>query len=151
MCVSIYFVYKVHKILRWLQAFINYCIFVHFFHQISGDFPNVQDALYKATSRLRDNFFAITQNTGGAGIYRRLSDSIPSSLGGTPVVGANRDLNVHSLSQSIDHLTLSRNLDRSSAPGIWTPKVCLFLSIACFTFQVFPFYMIKFDDRRWVG
>ncbi|XP_058761972.1 KH domain-containing protein HEN4-like [Vicia villosa] len=93
-----------------------------FFHQISGDFPNVQDALYKATSRLRDNFFAIAQNTGGAGIYRRPSDSVPSSLGGTPVVGANRDLNVHSLSQSIDHLTLSRNLDRSSGTGVWTPK-----------------------------
>ncbi|KAL5054510.1 hypothetical protein RYX36_035192 [Vicia faba] len=89
--------------------------------QISGDFPNVQDALYKATNRLRDHFFAIAQNSGGAGLFRRLSD-IPLSLGGTPVVGVNHDLNVHSLSQSIDHLTLSRNLDRSSAPGVWEPK-----------------------------
>ncbi|CAK8577946.1 unnamed protein product [Lathyrus sativus] len=90
--------------------------------QITGDFPNVQDALYKATSRLRDHLFPITQNSNGTGSYRILRDSIPLSLGGQPVLGVNHDLSVHSLSQSIDHLTLSQNLDRSSAPGVRPPK-----------------------------
>ncbi|KAK7302582.1 hypothetical protein RJT34_13474 [Clitoria ternatea] len=55
--------------------------------QISGEFSNVQDALYNATGRLRDNLFVSTQN--GAGIrglssievdtspYGRLRDVVP--------------------------------------------------------------------------
>jgi poly(rC)-binding protein 2/3/4 len=85
--------------------------------QISGDFPNVQDALYNATSRLRDHLFGITQNGDGTGPNGRLRDYGTNDHG----------LNIHSLSQSIDHLTLSRNSDRSSSPGVGAPKVFLFL------------------------
>ncbi|XP_061358348.1 KH domain-containing protein HEN4-like [Gastrolobium bilobum] len=56
--------------------------------QISGELSNVQDALYNATGRLRDHLFSSTQNSAG------------------------------SLSQSIDHLSLSRNIDYPSSPGL---------------------------------
>jgi hypothetical protein len=126
--VSLYFVYLVIKIFQCLQAFINYCIFGHFFPQISGDFPNVQDALYNATSRLRDHLFGITQNGGGTGPNGRLRDYGTNDHG----------LNIHSLSHSIDHLTLSRNSDRSSSPGVGAPKVFLFLSSGWFSFATYP-------------
>lgn len=91
--------------------------------QISGELPNVRDALYNATRRLRDHIFLIAQNSGGTGPYRRPRDSIPLGLGGQSVVGSNHGPSIHSLSQSMDHLTLSRNSGRSASSGVWAPKV----------------------------
>jgi len=108
------------------------------FPQISGELPNVRDALYNATRRLRDHIFLIAQNSGGTGSHRRPRDSIPLGLGGQSVVGSNHGPSIHSLSQSMDHLTLSRNSGRSASSGVWAPKVCLFLSIDWFSFANFP-------------
>ncbi|XP_027345653.1 KH domain-containing protein HEN4-like isoform X2 [Abrus precatorius] len=73
--------------------------------QISGVFSNVQDALYNATGRLRDNLFVSTQNSGGTrslssvladiGPYRRLRDPIP--VGDQPNVAVSHSLSRHPL------------------------------------------------------
>ncbi|XP_028772088.1 KH domain-containing protein HEN4 [Neltuma alba] len=86
--------------------------------QISGVFSNVQDALYNATGRLRDNLFASTQNVAGTrsisavshtSPYVRLGDSAP--LGGQPGSGISHNQTRHTFSQSIDHPGLPRNSD----------------------------------------
>ncbi|KAG5038289.1 hypothetical protein AAZX31_07G168000 [Glycine max] len=59
--------------------------------QISGEFSNVQAAIYNATGRLRDNLFVSTQNSGGA---RSLSSVLS---GGKPTVAVSLSLNRHSL------------------------------------------------------
>lgn len=108
----------------------------HHFPQIAGEFSNVQDALYNATGRLRDHLFVSTQNSVRASPYGRMRDPVP--LGGQPVVGVAHSLNRHSLSQSMDNLTLSRNSDHPSSPGLWAPKVYHFLSVGWFSFPIFP-------------
>ncbi|MCI17519.1 KH domain-containing protein [Trifolium medium] len=72
---------------------------------------------------MRDHLFGITQNGGGTGPYGKLRDYA------TPDHG----LNIHSLSQSIDHLTLSQNSDRSSSPGVWAPKAVGGINSKCLT------------------
>ncbi|WJX22081.1 hypothetical protein P8452_11423 [Trifolium repens] len=180
--------------------------------QISGEFSNVQDALYNATGRLRDNLFGGTQNSAGTSSlssvradtspYGRLRDvplggqsslrtdtspyvrlrdvplvgqsslqadtnpyvrlrdvplgsqsslqadispygrlrDVPLGgqsslqadispygrlrdvpLGGQSSVGISHSLNRHTFSQGIDNFNLSRNYDRPSSPGLWTP------------------------------
>ncbi|KAL1364948.1 hypothetical protein AAHE18_03G253200 [Arachis hypogaea] len=94
--------------------------------QISGEFSNVKDALHNVTSRLRDNLFVSVRNgAGGRNLssvpaetnpYGRPRDHIP--LGGPPVLGVPHSLGTHSLSQSLDHLSLNPNLDHPS-PGSW--------------------------------
>ncbi|MED6106547.1 hypothetical protein PIB30_005535 [Stylosanthes scabra] len=94
--------------------------------QISGELSNVKDALHNVTSRLRDNLFVSTRNSSGVrnlssvpaetSPYGRPRDHIP--LGGPPVLGVSHSLGTHSLSQSIDHLSLNPNLDHPS-PGSW--------------------------------
>ncbi|KAK7328088.1 hypothetical protein VNO77_22184 [Canavalia gladiata] len=98
--------------------------------QISGEFPNVQDALYNATGRLRDNLFVGTQNSAGTRTlpslrvdtspYGRQRDVVP--LGSHPATATSYSLSSrHSFAQGIDHFSLSRNLERPSSPGLWTP------------------------------
>lgn len=67
-----------------VQAFINYYHFSLVPPQISGEFLNVQDALYSATSRLRDHHFASTQNSVG-------TRSLSSGLADTGPPGRLRD------------------------------------------------------------
>ncbi|TKY71512.1 KH domain-containing protein [Spatholobus suberectus] len=97
--------------------------------QISGEFSRVQDALYNATGRLRDNLFVSTQNSAGTrslsslrvdtSPYGRLQDVIP--FGSQPPPATSHSLSRHAFAQGIDHLTHSRNLDHPSSPGLWTP------------------------------
>ncbi|XP_027932391.1 KH domain-containing protein HEN4 [Vigna unguiculata] len=96
--------------------------------QISGDFSSVQDALYNATGRLRDNLFASTENSAGTrslsslrvdnSPYGRLHDVVP--LGSQLPAVTSHSLNRHTFSRDIDHLAHSRSLDRPSSPGLWT-------------------------------
>lgn len=186
-----------------LAVILNYVVilfipFFSFFSQISGEFSNVQDALYNATGRLRDNLFGGTQNSTGTrslssvradtSPYGRLTDvplgsqsslradtnpyarlrdvslvgqsslqadtspyvrlrDVPLGgqsslqadtspygrprdvrLGGQSAVGISHSLSRHTFSQGMDHFSLSRNYDRPSSPGLWTPPVSLFLS-----------------------
>lgn len=88
-----------------------------FFPQISGVFSNVQDALYNATGRLRDNLFASTQNLAGTrsasavlhdtSSYGRPGDS--ARFGGQHFAGISHNQNKHAFSQSIEHPGLPRN------------------------------------------
>lgn len=108
--------------------FISYTIYIVFFPQISGDFSSVQDALYNATGRLRDNLFASTENSAGTrslsslrvdnSPYGRLHDVVP--LGSQLPAVTSHSLNRHTFSRDIDHLAHSRSLDRPSSPGLWT-------------------------------
>ncbi|ESW20352.1 hypothetical protein PHAVU_006G201600 [Phaseolus vulgaris] len=96
--------------------------------QISGDFSSVQDALYNATGRLRDNLFASTQYSAGArslstlrvdsSPYGRLQDVVP--LGSQLPAATSHSLSRHTFAHGIDHHALSRSLDRPSSPGLWT-------------------------------
>ncbi|KAK4254214.1 hypothetical protein QN277_009624 [Acacia crassicarpa] len=98
--------------------------------QISGVFSNVQDALYNATGRLRDNLFASTQNVAGTrstsvvlhdtSPYGRLGDSAP--LVGQPGVGISHNQSKHTFSQSIDHPGLPQNSDCPPS-GLWTSQM----------------------------
>ncbi|XP_027339729.1 KH domain-containing protein HEN4-like isoform X2 [Abrus precatorius] len=98
--------------------------------QISGEFSNVQDALYNATGRLRDNLFISTQNSAGTrsfsslqvdtSPYGRLRDVVP--LGSQPASATSHSLSRHTFAQGIDHRPLSRNLERPSSPGFWMPS-----------------------------
>ncbi|RDX91236.1 KH domain-containing protein HEN4, partial [Mucuna pruriens] len=95
--------------------------------QISGEFSSVQDALYNATGRLRDNLFVSTQNSTGTrslssvrvdtSPYGRLQDIVP--LGSQLPATTSHSLSRHTFAQGIDHLALSRNLDGPSSPGLW--------------------------------
>jgi len=88
----------------------------------------VQDALYNATGRLRDNLFAITQNSTGPrslsslrvdnSPYGRLQDVVP--LGSQLPAPTSHSLSRHTFAHGIDHLALSRSLDRPSSPDSWT-------------------------------
>jgi len=109
-------------------VFISYTIYILFFPQISGDFSSVQDALYNATGRLRDNLFASTQYSAGArslsslrvdsSPYGRLQDVVP--LGSQLPAATSHSLSRHTFAHGIDHHALSRSLDRPSSPGLWT-------------------------------
>ncbi|KAJ7968311.1 KH domain-containing protein family [Quillaja saponaria] len=97
--------------------------------QISGEFPNVQDALYHATGRLRDNIFASMQNTAGTrsssvltdtSSYGRLRD--PAPLGKEQAVGVSHGLSRHTPTQSMDHLGIYRNLDHPPSPRLWSTQ-----------------------------
>lgn len=88
----------------------------------------MQDALYNATGRLRDNLFASTQNSAGTrslsslrvdnSPYRRLQDVVP--LGSQLPAATSHSLSRHTFSHGIDHLAHSRSLDRPSSPGYWS-------------------------------
>ncbi|XP_059647985.1 KH domain-containing protein HEN4 [Cornus florida] len=99
--------------------------------QITGEFVNVQDALYNVTGRLRDNFFP-SKISNGSGIrssssaitevspYGRSRD--PSSLG-LHSVGVSHNINRHpTLTQSMDHLGLSQNFDHPPLPRSWASE-----------------------------
>ncbi|KAK9287451.1 hypothetical protein L1049_015872 [Liquidambar formosana] len=100
--------------------------------QISGEFVNVQDAVYHVTGRLRDNLFPSKPlndagtRSGSSVIteispYGRVRD--PASLGLQSSVGISHSLNRHtSLTQSMDHLGLSRNLDHPTSPRSWASQ-----------------------------
>ncbi|KAH1218208.1 KH domain-containing protein HEN4 [Glycine max] len=105
--------------------------------QISGEFSSVQDALYNATGRLRDNLFVSTQNSAGTRSLSSLRvDTSPYGIqqdfvphGSQLPATTSHCLSRHTFAQGIDHLGLSRNLDhpsspgkldRPSSPGLWT-------------------------------
>ncbi|KAK7412173.1 hypothetical protein VNO78_03623 [Psophocarpus tetragonolobus] len=97
--------------------------------QISGELSSVQDALYDATGRLRDNLFVSTQNIAGTrslsslrvdtSPYHRLQDVVP--LASLQPTATSHSLSRHSFAQGIDHPALSRDFDYPSSPGLWTP------------------------------
>lgn len=103
----------------------------------------MQDALYNATGRLRDNFFVGTHNSVGTrslssvrpdtSPYGRPRDVVP--LGSQPALGISHSLSRHTFSQGVDHLAFSRNLDRPSSPGLWTPPVYPSLLVGWFYLQ----------------
>ncbi|KAM1790321.1 hypothetical protein ACFX12_034404 [Malus domestica] len=110
--------------------------------QISGDFSNVQDALYNITGRLRDNLFSSTVSNSG----RRSSSSMltatdtspygrprdPALIGFQPSssVGVTHGLSHHTtLVQSMDHLGLSHSLDHPSPPRPWASQLAAFTDV----------------------
>ncbi|KAK9905236.1 hypothetical protein M0R45_000348 [Rubus argutus] len=101
--------------------------------QVSGDFSNVQDALYNITGRLRDNLFSSTVNNSGRRNsstlltdtipYGRLRDPAPIGFQSSSSVGVTHGLSRHTtLSQSMDHLGLN-NLDHPSSPRPWASQM----------------------------
>ncbi|XP_011087955.1 KH domain-containing protein HEN4 isoform X1 [Sesamum indicum] len=97
--------------------------------QITGEFLNVQDALYKVTDRLRSNMFSIRMSTGsGNRNFSRTENSAfgrvrdPPPFGSQFSVGGSDNLNdLKSLSESMDHLGISNNIDQPSSPSSLTP------------------------------
>uniref|UniRef100_A0A5B7BJP2 K Homology domain-containing protein n=1 Tax=Davidia involucrata TaxID=16924 RepID=A0A5B7BJP2_DAVIN len=100
--------------------------------QITGEFTNVQDALYNVTGRLRDNLFP-SKMLNGTGT--RSSSSViteispyasvrePPSLGLHSSVGVSHGLDRHiTLTQSMDHLGLSHNYDHPPSPRLWASQ-----------------------------
>lgn len=96
-------------------SYFPYCFFIS---QISGQFVNIQDALYHVTSRLRNNLFTSkTTNTSGSGNGKLISD--------TTIHGSVRDMTPSSLhhssmtSMSINgQATLRQGLDPSLRPHV---------------------------------
>lgn len=100
--------------------------------QISGEFVNVQDALYHITSRLRENLFPNkTLNDAGprsssSGLseispFSRMRD--PTSVGGHQSISVSHGLNRNTnLSHSMDHLGLSHSLTRPTSPQLWSSQ-----------------------------
>ncbi|PIN18651.1 PolyC-binding proteins alphaCP-1 [Handroanthus impetiginosus] len=92
--------------------------------QITGEFVNVQDALYKVTARLRDNIFSNKMSTGGGNrnfwriensSYGRVRD--PPRFESHLSPGIPDNLNEHkSLTLSMDNLGISNNMDRPPSP-----------------------------------
>ncbi|KAG7011555.1 KH domain-containing protein HEN4 [Cucurbita argyrosperma subsp. argyrosperma] len=101
--------------------------------QISGEFSNVQDALYNVTGRLRDNLFSSalsnsgTRNGAGTSIYHetspygRVRDPAPV-VRTTPVATSHGSFIQHTTAQNTDDLGLSHSLDSSSSPGFWASQ-----------------------------
>ncbi|XP_004290406.1 PREDICTED: poly(rC)-binding protein 3-like [Fragaria vesca subsp. vesca] len=98
--------------------------------QFQEYFSNVQDALYNITGRLRDNLFSSGVNNLGrrnssavltdSNPYGRLRDPAPIVFQPTSSTGVTHGLGRHTtLSQSMDHLGLSHNLDHPSSPKPW--------------------------------
>ncbi|KAF3435099.1 hypothetical protein FNV43_RR22186 [Rhamnella rubrinervis] len=110
--------------------------------QISGDFSSVQDALYSATGRLRDNLFSSTLNSSGTrnsstllpdtSPYGRMRDSAPHGIHASPPA---HSFSRHTtLTQSMDHLGLSHALDRPpSPPKAWASQMMGGVSTRGFT------------------
>ncbi|XP_024165108.1 KH domain-containing protein HEN4 isoform X2 [Rosa chinensis] len=102
--------------------------------QVSGNFSSVQDALYNITGRLRDNLFSNTVNNSGrrnssavltdTSPYGRLRDPAPTGFQPSSSVGVTYGLGRHTtLTQSMDHLGLSHNLDHPSSPRPWATQM----------------------------
>ncbi|KAM1759951.1 KH domain-containing protein HEN4-like isoform X1 [Malus sylvestris] len=108
--------------------------------QISGDFSNVQDALYNITGRLRDNLFSSTVSNPGrrsnssmltdTSPYGRLKDPNPIGYQPSSSVGITCGLSRHStLIQNMDHLGLSHSLDHPSPPRPWASQMSAFTDV----------------------
>lgn len=102
--------------------------------QISGDFSSVQDALYNATGRLRDNLLSSIVKSAGArcapslladtATYERTRDPAPLGISVSPTIGVNHNIGLHpTRDQSLDHLGLSYTLDRPPSPRAWTSQM----------------------------
>ncbi|KAL0384399.1 UNVERIFIED_CONTAM: KH domain-containing protein HEN4 [Sesamum radiatum] len=97
--------------------------------QITGELLNVQDALYKVTDRLRSNMFSIRMSTGSGNRNFSRTENIafgrvrdPPPFGSQFSVGGSDNLSdLKSLRQSMDHLGISKNIDRPSSPSSLTP------------------------------
>ncbi|KAG6406749.1 hypothetical protein SASPL_134358 [Salvia splendens] len=96
--------------------------------QITGEFANVQDALYKVTGRLRDNMFSNRMLNGNRNRnYSRTDNDAYGIVRNRPAYGSHQSLadsdktNEHkSLTQSMDHLAISNNNDRLLTPSSFT-------------------------------
>ncbi|CAN6543869.1 unnamed protein product [Malus baccata var. baccata] len=110
--------------------------------QISGDFSNVQDALYNITGRLRDNLFSSTVSNSGRRSSSSMLTATDTSLYGRPrdpaligfqpssSVGVTHGLSHHTtLIQSMDHLGLSHSLDHPSPPRPWASQLAAFTDV----------------------
>ncbi|KAI3445797.1 hypothetical protein Pfo_002462 [Paulownia fortunei] len=94
--------------------------------QITGEFVNVQDALYKVTGRLRDNMLSIIMSTGSGNrnslraensAYGEVKD--PPPFGSHLSLGISDNLNEHkSLTHSMDRHGISNNIDRPQSPSL---------------------------------
>ncbi|XP_077234104.1 KH domain-containing protein HEN4-like [Tasmannia lanceolata] len=98
--------------------------------QINGEFGNVQDALFRITSRLRDSIIPTKMlNGAGAGIYPQSTIPETASYGRVrehsspelyPSLGLSHNLDRQAtLAHSMDHLGLSHNIDCPSSPRLW--------------------------------
>ncbi|KAL3730018.1 hypothetical protein ACJRO7_027081 [Eucalyptus globulus] len=99
--------------------------------QISGEFSNVQNALYNITGRLRDNIISSSSNNLGSRTassvlaesspYGRQKD--PVALGLDTSSGDSPGLSRYmTLTASTDQLELRHHLDHPSAPRLWTSQ-----------------------------
>ncbi|KAL1534386.1 KH domain-containing protein HEN4-like [Salvia divinorum] len=96
--------------------------------QITGEFANVQDALYKVSGRLRDNMFSNRMLNGNRNRnYSRTENDAYVIVRNRPAYGSHQSLadsdktNEHkSLTQSLDHLAISSNNDRLLTPSSFT-------------------------------
>lgn len=99
--------------------------------QISGEFCNVQNALYKITGRLRDNILPSSLNNLGSRMassvlaetspYGRLKDPVARGLDTSPGIspGVSR---YATLTPSKDQPGLRNHLDHPSPPRSWTSQ-----------------------------
>ncbi|KAI6678335.1 hypothetical protein NL676_039131 [Syzygium grande] len=99
--------------------------------QISGEFSNVQNALYNITGRLRDNIRPSSSNNlesrmassvlAETSPYGRLKDPVALGLDTSP--GISPGLSRYTtLTPSTDQLGLRHHLDHPSPPRIWTSQ-----------------------------
>lgn len=99
--------------------------------QITGEFANVQDALYNVTSRLRDNLFS-SRIPNGAGPRNSSSVIIESSPYGRArdpsSLGAPHNPNTHAITYSMDHLHLSHPNDGPPSPRLWESQTAAAMS-----------------------
>lgn len=101
--------------------------------QISGEFSNVQNALYSITGKLRDNILPSSSNNLGSRMassvlaetspYGRLKDPIARGLDTSP--GISPGLSRYAtLTPSKDQPVLRHHLDHPSPPKLWKSQVC---------------------------
>lgn len=99
--------------------------------QITGEFGNVQDALFHATSRLRDNILPWkNMSDTGAGIYTSFPESAsygrvtePNSPGPYSSLRLSHNLDhPTTLAHSMDLLGLSHNIEHPSSPRLWASQ-----------------------------
>ncbi|XP_060965942.1 KH domain-containing protein HEN4 isoform X1 [Cannabis sativa] len=110
--------------------------------QISGDFSSVQDALYNATGRLRDNLLssivnsAATRNAStlltNTSPYARMRDPAPPTINTSPPIGVHSFTQHSTLGQRVDHLGLSHALNHSS-PRQWESQMMAGISTRGFS------------------
>ncbi|KAL7157065.1 hypothetical protein ABFS83_02G052900 [Erythranthe nasuta] len=91
--------------------------------QITGEFGQVQDALYKMTGKLRDNMFWNCNNSWTSennSSYGRTIRDPPPPLGSRFGASEKNLNNQNSLTQSMDRLRISNNINPPPSPSLST-------------------------------